>query len=656
MTKRNPAVEAVFDKMTPEEVRALYEQSRAQGIGNEVGGLDQHAAEYLQDRATGDPNVDIPKFTDDFARRANLERFVRLGKGNHWGPDMTDLLASAYGDDVAAILHDPAVQHALGHRKLTDAAAAIAEDRTAASTGAVAEGAGAAGEMAGLPGAAAVREFTEGPLRGIMGTPNEEIGNLLEHGARARGRGAGQQGDGDDDERRRGRQRRRGRGHRAGVVHPGGCQAPGGGGWSPRRPGRVGDRPGSAARSVRRRTSTAGDTRRSWRARRQDVRGALGQEAGRLKSQAGNAARVAARGPEAEAQLIQGLTEQGAKKGVKAGRRLARYEKAQRNVSQLDAAIADAPEWYKREVDKLYRDVQNSPARTRPPVMVARQLSRDLAGWLRELDAVEGMNPALKADVEGAIRASIRDVRDIFNNFVQGPDGELTRQPLFDPEYIPGGQPLDAEGKIPPFMTGPVKEKRPTRTTLATEQRRKKTPLMPRNAERAQVVVRRHRASGHQSGRAHGRRATDGARGAGARWAQGRDRGADRAAQQCGDRGADSGPHRRHARRAAGGPGGREAGGDCGGDVTAGLLAVEPGLDARPGEAERRRPADPLASRHHPSPDRRLLRQGRTPRTVHAEVVRQADDVLEGRGARAAPGVARQQHPLEQPHGDGRRG
>lgn len=226
----------------------------------------------------------------------------------------------------------------------------------------------------------------------------------------------------------------------------------------------------------------------------QPARGKLGTLGGQLAGVERNAQATIENRAGAEGDLISGVAKRGAKEGVKAGKKLAKAEAAEAEVARVQRRIAAHDDVVSAAIDRAYRDITNAPARARPALAIAKQFKKAMLDFQAEIRAAaeEGdapVDPQMIAALNDAVAASLRDVRDIYApGQIALPDGTtVAAPPKFEPEFVPGGQPLHGEGEAP---TPGVPTNRPLYAQKAQAERVKRGTSIPTSVAELKEVLR----------------------------------------------------------------------------------------------------------------------------------------------------------------------
>lgn len=225
----------------------------------------------------------------------------------------------------------------------------------------------------------------------------------------------------------------------------------------------------------------------------QALRPDLAREAKLLLGIADRGEAKAATGAEAADKLISDVARPAAKKGVKEGQRVADYMRTLRRIGIEQKKIDTLGEWEGKQLERLYRDVENFPAPYRYTVRMARDFTREIANWKDELAAqteTGALDPETAAAFDEVIKLGINDVRDFFHN-VAGPGGEIVREPRFErPRFVPGGRPFDEPGRGPAVAVTDTSGKMRKRRAQE-EYRNRGGPIHRSTAEARELFARR---------------------------------------------------------------------------------------------------------------------------------------------------------------------
>lgn len=224
----------------------------------------------------------------------------------------------------------------------------------------------------------------------------------------------------------------------------------------------------------------------------QAYRGPLGREVGLLTMQAKNAETVVERGAGAEREAVRAAATEGAKPGIRTGRKLAALDRTLRELGLIDRQIEALPEQTARALDKLYRKVENAPAPYRHDIRWAREFTREIVRWrdemLTQLEEGGNVDPRLLDTAEEMIHQGVNDVRDFFFAVSEPGGGVRYEERLPHPRYVPGGQPL-LERETPP-ATGA--EAKPIRASRHAADITAKGGARPRTFDELRVVLGQH--------------------------------------------------------------------------------------------------------------------------------------------------------------------
>jgi hypothetical protein len=476
-------------------VRRLFEQHRAGTLSEMAGGLDTLAESYLGQRASGVPAEDVGALIDAYGRKGQIESFLKSARSNRWGDHMPDLLRAVIHDpEVARLLDDPVVDLALRAQRLDSAAEGLAALDVEAQTRPV--------ELPdpGRLDAELTHANIDDPIdvfSAIERASDPETAAALYDRWQAAGEPV-------LDDALIAMTEGRAPEWANGQAPVEGVAAAEGAGAAPN--GLEALRGAEEARSeIEGVLASQGG---------QGVSEALGREAGLLKAGAARSEEAAAKREGAVERAQAELTEAGAKKGVKGGKKLARYEKALRELGVAQKAVDEMPEWMPRAIEQLYRGITevplderaltvkqarkagldsgvlNAPAHARPALIVAKDFTKAITTWRAEL-VEKGVPADLLAPFDEALRLAIDDIRDIYGGKVQMPDGTLVDAPArFETDYVPGGQPLRRAEEAIGRTSRARPEARPVVASLAPEERLKATAQLPRSVDEMRVVLR----------------------------------------------------------------------------------------------------------------------------------------------------------------------
>lgn len=425
--EKNTRLKGVLRKVEGRDLDVMAERYAAGNLSEFAGGLDDLAREFT--------DGDVQRFLDNVVRRGRLDQVARALKGNKWDADLVDQLRSSLfeSEELRAMLDDPVVEHAL-QGKLDDAAEAVMAARAdqAATPLELPDAARFADEFENM----GLDEMSDdvAVFGAIERASDPDTAAALYDRWQAAGGTTEQLLDGIDD-LSQGRQPWSTEGQP--EARPAAAQAEGG-------MAALQDQQ-AAMTEISQVLGEAGG---------QAARSRAGVDAGILSGQATQAEKVAARAGEARAAAVEGLTGVGARKGVKAGRKLERYNRVMRDLGVKLNELENMPQWFDDELEKLHGDITNAPARTRPALAMAKEFTGQLIELRASLEKGLGdYDPRTRAEMLGtvdrALNASVKDIRDIFNEHVIGPGGELTKlPPKFETQYRPGGQPLRRQEQL----------------------------------------------------------------------------------------------------------------------------------------------------------------------------------------------------------------
>lgn len=462
---------AVLTKLDEAEVRRLA----GTRIASEYAGLDEHASIWAGPQGP-EGEAAIRGMLDDYARQAQLTSFVeradkgmRGGKGGWTYGDIAALSRLIPDGEVVRLLEDPAMRRALVAGKLSDVAQQLAA-RRAADAAPVTE--------APIPDPTALRAATQSM---------DILDDADALAALERAFGEGPDGVKINEFHRRWTA--------AGEPDLSGTLTQLEAGTAPEWLSAAPDTGAPGLDTLRAQEQARGDIAGVMgEAGGQAVRGQLGAEASRFTGQATQAAKTAAGAEQATGEMFQKAAAPAVRAGIQIGEDVAKYRKSLDALRITEKQLAKMPDWYASEMDKLYKDFRNAPARARPPLIYAQTFAQNLVKWRGEMldSGVLSADDPMLPKFDALVRDSVRDIRDIWGGreFLAGPGGEVTALPgKFDPVYVPGGQPFGETGaELPPAPGGP--STRPMATRLSPGEKRKATAKMPRTMPEFKAVLR----------------------------------------------------------------------------------------------------------------------------------------------------------------------